>query len=74
MKIFLNLISFNGNYLSATMVYFGLGLLLLGITPDLPSIHAQSGCGGEVTCPTGKVCCGGVCCSSCVENQCCDSE
>ncbi|MDR2651131.1 MAG: hypothetical protein LBC68_02280 [Prevotellaceae bacterium] len=72
MKMFLNLISFRDNYWTAVFVYFGLGLLLLGITPDLPSVNALSGCGGEATCPNGQVCCGGVCCSSCVEGECCN--
>lgn len=74
MKKFLNLISFNDNYLTAIFVYLGLSLLLLGITPELPSVHATAGCGGEATCPTGQVCCNGECCPSCVEGQCCDSQ
>jgi hypothetical protein len=62
MKAIGSKISFGGNYLFAIFFYLGLGLLLLGITPDSPSVNAQSGCGGEATCPTGYTCCNGECC------------
>jgi hypothetical protein len=74
MQTILSLVSFKGNYLIAMFMYLGLGLLLLGIMPDLPPVNATSGCGGEATCPTGQVCCGGVCCDSCVEGQCCNAQ
>jgi hypothetical protein len=67
MKTVLSLISFNGNYLVATFFYFGVGLLLFGITPD-SSVHAQSGCGGEAICPDGYQCCNGTCI---LNDQCC---
>ncbi|MDR1479598.1 MAG: hypothetical protein LBJ00_11725 [Planctomycetaceae bacterium] len=71
MKTIWEKILFGGNYLTAILTYLGLSLLLLGITPDSSSVHAQNGCGGEMTCPAGQVCCGGVCCSSCFDGQCC---
>jgi hypothetical protein len=62
MKTIFDLISFRGNYFTAIFLYLGLGLFLLGITPDLPSVHATDGCGGEAVCPAGYICCNGECC------------
>ncbi|MDR1477916.1 MAG: hypothetical protein LBJ00_03135 [Planctomycetaceae bacterium] len=71
MKTILNLISFGENYLMAIFFYLGVGLLSIGFTPDSPIIRAQGGCGGEVICPAGQECCGGVCCSgNCVSGEC----
>ncbi|MDR0391790.1 MAG: hypothetical protein LBH59_07785 [Planctomycetaceae bacterium] len=63
MKTFLNLISFKDNYLIAIFFYLGASLLILGITPNSSSLHAQNGCGGEAVCPAGYTCCNGECCS-----------
>jgi hypothetical protein len=71
MKTILNLISFGGNHLVAIFFYVGASLLLLGITPDLPSVHAANGCGGEATCQTGYTCCDGECVP---EGECCTSS
>jgi hypothetical protein len=72
MKTILNLISFRGNYLTATFVYIGLGLLLFAITPDSPSVNAQgNGCGGEAACSGEDQCCNGTCIP---KEQCCETS
>jgi len=43
------LITLSGNYLLASVFYFGLGLLVLGLTPTMPSAKA------DITCPWGQV-------------------
>ncbi|MDR1924513.1 MAG: hypothetical protein LBQ66_09060 [Planctomycetaceae bacterium] len=75
MKKIWNLISFDGKYITASLIYFGLGLFLIGITPNSQSIHAQSGCGGEISCPPGQDCCDGTCCvGTCVDGECCPNS
>jgi hypothetical protein len=39
------------NYLFASILYFGLGLLVIGLAPSMPSVHAAVG----IDCPEGQV-------------------
>lgn len=61
MKKLLMLFSFNERYILASFFYFGVGLMLLAITPQQHFAVAQSGCGGESVCPTGYKCVSGEC-------------
>lgn len=56
-----NLTTFRKQYFWAAMVYFGLGVMLIGAMPDA-SVRAQSGgCDGETPCGSGETCCNGTC-------------
>jgi hypothetical protein len=60
-KLFVSL-SFGEQYLCATFLYLGLGLMTLAMTPPAINVYAQeSGCGGEVNCPEGYECISGDC-------------
>ncbi|MDR1925094.1 MAG: hypothetical protein LBQ66_12050 [Planctomycetaceae bacterium] len=75
MKSIFELISFRGKYFAAALVYFGFGLILMGVTPSAQPINAQFGCGGEITCPPGQNCCGDTCCTgTCSEGVCCSES
>ncbi|MDR2346268.1 MAG: hypothetical protein LBE18_09405 [Planctomycetaceae bacterium] len=82
---FCNIITLGQCYSLATILYFGIGLILYGITPSqTPSyLYAEySGCGGELICADGETCCDGSCCSGVCCNGnclpagtvCCDSN
>ncbi|MDR2438119.1 MAG: hypothetical protein LBE12_01955 [Planctomycetaceae bacterium] len=62
MKRLFSLISLENNYLLASLLYLGLGLIFCAIAPDSPKILAEgTGCGGEESCPAGQTCVDGVC-------------
>ena len=48
----MELLSFGENYLFASLLYFGLGLLVLGLAPSMSSVNAA---GEEIECPEGQV-------------------
>lgn len=66
LKLISKYISFNENYIFASVIYFGLGLMLYAIVPNseitLNQVSfAQSGCGGEADCPGSQQCINGEC-------------
>lgn len=52
-KKLLNLVSFHERFFRASLIYLGLGMLLLAMTPGVPKATAAAGCGN---CPEGQVC------------------
>ncbi|GHT38585.1 hypothetical protein FACS189427_12790 [Planctomycetales bacterium] len=46
----LNVLSLRSHYLCAATLYIGLGLLVLGIMPEIPKAFAC-----DITCPEGQV-------------------
>jgi hypothetical protein len=47
----MELVTLGENYLFASILYFGLGLLVLGLAPSMPSANAAA----EIECPEGQV-------------------
>lgn len=49
-KRIVRLVTLGENYMVASLLYFGLGLLVLALVPESPVAHA----GGDLGCPQGQ--------------------
>ena len=57
-----NIGSLGKRYLLASLVYVGLGLIVVSALPDLPEARASgTECDGETPCSSGEECCDGYC-------------
>lgn len=59
---FVHRFSFGGMYVPAAMFYVGLGLIVLGFSPQPTVAYATGDCTAEnPSCPPGYFCCSGTC-------------
>ncbi len=63
-------LSFGGRFGAAALFYFGLGLIILGLSPRPTVAHASGDCSGEDPCGEGYFCCHGTCIPE--DYVCCD--
>lgn len=64
-------ISLGKHYLLASLVYFGLAMILGNTLPAVPVMAVDNGCGPENPCPQGQTCSNGVCVSQCPDGYVC---
>ena len=62
---FFRFLTFGQSLFVASLLYIGMGFMMIGAMPELPVAHAQcvdcDGCGGEEDCDEGLVCVEGSC-------------
>src|SRR4051812_48867929 len=65
-------VSLGGRYMTSTVAYVGLALVVASVTPDTGTALAQTGgCdGGNLQCPANTFCCNGACIAA--GDVCCD--